>query len=124
MQVGIPKPRIIRAATYIPARVYVRLKVRLNILELTVLCETLNQCADAHNNRAAKDRPASAKFVVDDRDEGQGQDTSERVRCCNDTFERSLGIAKIYILFSEEVIEQSIGMRPYTGPRKEQSEEH
>lgn len=66
--------------------------------KLTVLRETLDQCSDDHNERAAHDGPASAKLVVDDGDKGQRQNGSEGVCCRDDALERSLRVAENCVL--------------------------
>lgn len=100
MQVGIPKPRIIRATMYMPTVV---LCVSLHVIDgsggdmLTVDGETLNESTDNHDDRAAKDGPATAEPVIDHGDERKRENSTERVGSGNNPLESTLRIIEVCI---------------------------
>jgi hypothetical protein len=72
IQVGIPKPRIMRAMMYMATVAQHvsswKMTLGIRIFWLTVDRKPLNESTDNHNDRSAKDRPAPAETVVDNRD--------------------------------------------------------
>jgi len=61
----------------------------------TVEGEALDDCPDDHDARTEHDTPSSTKGVVDDGDEGETEDGTERESCCEDAAVGAGGVAKV-----------------------------
>jgi hypothetical protein len=57
--------------------------------------KTLYDSTDDHDNGAGKDGASSSPPIVDNRNEGEGEDSTERIRSGNDTLERACRVSKV-----------------------------
>jgi hypothetical protein len=62
---------------------------------LTVDREALKQSTDNHDNGSAEDGPPTAKTLVDEGNQGQRQNGTERVGGGNDALEGALRVAEV-----------------------------
>lgn len=99
MQVGIPKPRIMRAMIYMATASlsapgnYVAM-IRNNQAR-TMLRAALDNGADNHDERTAKDGPATAEFVVHSGDQRERENGTQGVSSGNDALEGALRLLEV-----------------------------
>lgn len=96
MHIGIPKPRISRAAIYMPTAGQISRPVKTTLEVLTTLGASLNNSTDQHDDRSDGYCPSSSKPLIGNGHEGQREDCSERICCTNDTLQGSLRIVKVF----------------------------
>jgi hypothetical protein len=98
MQVGIPKPRIMRATMYMPTVLPTSAsstRVQAGQSRLTMLRETLNEGAGDHNERSAKDGPPAAESVIDVWNQGERQNSAQGVGGGNNALEGTLWVVEV-----------------------------
>ena len=91
IQVGIPKPRMRRAAIYMPAVAWelVNATLKLSYSERlhTVDGKSLDQRPDHHDGGATENRPTPPELVVDNTDKWKGENSAEGVRSADDSLQ-------------------------------------